>query len=149
MTIQTTSTPAEDGPNELIYAACAALYNNAAEKSLRRLCHEIVLDPRSVHEYAGEPYVEAAFTAFLRHPFSTESVVEDARKIGRKKFLALAATYMRSYIPQLSERVHGCSAEAQIRVGTPDLHGTGDTTHQSTLCNATKTSDDTSEEYIW
>lgn len=143
------STPAEDGPDELIFAACAALYSNTNEKSLRRLCHEVDLAPSSVQQYVGEPYVEAAFTAFLRHPFSTEAVADDARKIGRKNFFALAVTHMRSYIPHLSGRAPGCPGAAQIRVETPDLQATRSTARQSAARDASKSGDDTSEECIW
>lgn len=125
-------TSAADCPVEIIFAACAALHQHVTESNQRRILRAIERDPAAIHGCAGDPIVEAAFTAFLRHPFSTPSAAQDARKLGRTIFLGLAMKHMRRYMMQLSRRV-ACSAEAQLNVGPSDLGAAGDNTFQSSL----------------
>lgn len=82
--------------DELLCNACAALYYNVTEENRQRIRNR--LDPVFPSGYAGDPTIEAAFTAFLRHPFSTMSDARRARSIGRKTFFDVAIQNMQVFL---------------------------------------------------
>eukprot|EP00892_Ulva_mutabilis_P012445 jgi/Ulvmu1/9573/UM054_0003.1 len=81
--------------DELVRTACAALYHNVTEDNRQRICNQ--LPPKFIGGYTGDPTVEAAFTAFLRHPYSRLSDADHARSIGRKAFFNVALQNMPAY----------------------------------------------------
>ena len=109
-------------PIEIIFVACAALYHNVSECDRERIRQGGDLQPSSFQGQACDPAVQAAFTAFLRHPFSSPSAVENARRLGRKKFLDLATKYMQRYMLQ---RVHGAQDGATEAVNNTAVRDTG------------------------